>query len=83
MAENEKVTECLSLKGPGAVLCPICESGYLVTFVSRNVVNGVVSLECYYERCINGCGSEQASKACVDRNAEIARDFKKRILGEA
>lgn len=69
---KDKVTDELSGYFQGASLCPVCEAGYLVTLKGKNIVADQ-DLDMFYERCINGCGSEQAGSQCVDKNAEIAR----------
>lgn len=66
------VTDELSGNDQGAVLCPACERGYLVVVKGENQVMGE-TVDCFHERCINGCGSELGSKKTVRENARIAR----------
>lgn len=69
---KDQVTDDLSNGQQGPVLCPICEEGYLVTLKGQNTVLNE-AVDCFYERCTNGCGSELGSEKTANENARIAR----------
>lgn len=70
---EDQVTDELSMGQQGPVLCPVCEQGYALTMKGVNKVGAGVVLDCYYEKCITGCGSVFGNEKSTNENARIAR----------
>lgn len=72
--EMTELTDLLSVEGfQGPVLCMVCGCGYELSFAEPRDLNGnTVTL--FYQKCINGCGSEIANEAAAKANkAEAER----------
>lgn len=73
-----KLTDDLSLEGfQGPVLCPVCETGYLLYLVVYRRMNGA-DMPLYFEVCCgkDSCQSEQVGFKAAKKNKQVMQEFR-------